>query len=104
MHHVQRDLGFGFGEVVEPPQQRCSGCRFVLGINDQHQGLCLPRWLTGVTSMGGEHVNDIGPLTRGSKAGERPASANSGAFVGKGILYGAMQLLFGVRACCGDAS
>jgi len=50
MHHVQRNFGFGFGEAVEPPQQRNGGFGFVVWINDQDQGHWLPE-LSGSSAL-----------------------------------------------------
>ncbi len=104
MHDVQCNLCFRFGEPVQPAQQRCGGFGFILRIDDQDQGHWPPEWLIGITAVGRQHVNHIGPLTRRPNTGERPGRADSGRFAGEGVLYGAMQLLFGTRAYCGDAS
>lgn len=104
MHHAQRDLGFGLGEAVQSPQQGYCALRFVLWINDQNQGHWLPEWLIGITAVGGQHVNHEGPLTRGPKTAEGLACANGRRFAGEGLVYCALQLLIGTRACRGEAS
>src|ERR1700761_9295781 len=104
VHDTYSDLGFGFGEPVEPTQQRRSGFGLVLGV-DYHQQRCrLASRFFGVLAMRGQDVNDVRTLSRWPRAGERMPRPKPGTFTGQSVVYGQLKLALGVCAACDDAS